>query len=90
MNEDTIYSHSSAWLLYVKIAFIIALTALGVGIVFSQTSLMEKGYFAISSLFLVSSSFTLAKTMRDEHEAQRLVNRISEAKTSKILKDYDE
>ena len=90
MNEENIYSHSTGWLFYVKAAFVIALVALGGGIVFSETSLMEKGYFAISALFLVSSSFTLAKTMRDEHEALRLINRINDAKTSRILKEYDE
>lgn len=90
MNEENIYSPSPGWILYVKTAFIVALIALGAGLLFSQTSLLEKGYFTISALFLVSTSFTLAKTMRDEHEANRLINRINEAKTSKILKEYDE
>lgn len=90
MNEENIYSPSSGWLMYVKTSFIVALAALGIGLVFSETSLLEKGYFAICSMFLVSTSFTLAKTMRDEHEANRLINRINEAKTSRILKEYDQ
>jgi hypothetical protein len=32
----------------------------------------------------------LSKTLRDDHEAQRLLNRINEAKTNKILKEYTE
>jgi hypothetical protein len=32
----------------------------------------------------------LSKTLRDDHEAQRLMNRINEAKTNKILKEYAE
>jgi hypothetical protein len=51
---------------------------------------LTKGYLALNSLFLVSSTIMLSKTLRDEHEAQRLLNRISEAKTNKILKEYAE
>ncbi len=89
MNEENIHSPSPGWILYVKTSFIVALIGLAIGLIFSEASLVEKGYFAICSMFLVSTSFTLAKTMRDEHEANRLINRISEAKTSRILKEYD-
>jgi hypothetical protein len=30
----------------------------------------------------------LSKTLRDEYEAARLLNKINEAKTNKILKEY--
>jgi hypothetical protein len=38
---------------------------------------------------VVGSTFTLAKTVRDEFEAKKLINRIQEAKTERMLKDYD-
>jgi len=40
-------------------------------------------------LFTVTTCFTLAKTIRDKHESQRLINRVKEAKTEKILADYE-
>lgn len=40
-------------------------------------SLLVKGYLALNS-FLVSSTIMLSKTLRDEHEAQRLLNLINE------------
>ena len=46
-------------------------------------------YFAMSALFLTGSSFTLAKMLRDRHEAQRLHQRIEEAKTEQLLKTYE-
>jgi len=52
--------------------------------------LVLKGYMAISALFLVSTTITLSKTIRDEHEHQRIVNRISEARTHQLLKEYGE
>ena len=51
--------------------------------------LVVKGYFGISSLFLVFATITLSKTMRDEHESRRLHNKISEARTSKIINEFD-
>ena len=50
---------------------------------------MVKGYFLISSLFLVFATITMSKTIRDAHESDRLHNKISEARTSKIIRDMD-
>ena len=47
--------------------------------------LMVKGYLMMSSVFLVGSAFTLAKTVRDEHEAKRIASRIEDARTEKLL-----
>ena len=49
-----------------------------------------KGYMGLCALFLVSTSITLSKTLRDEHENQRLINKISEAKTKQLIKEYAE
>ena len=43
----------------------------------------------MAELFLVGSTFTLAKTVRDNAETRRLRNRISAAKTDKLLKEYE-
>ena len=51
--------------------------------------LVVKGYFSISSLFLVFATITMSKTLRDEHESRRLHNKISEARTSKIINEFD-
>jgi hypothetical protein len=38
--------------------------------------------------FTVSSAFGLAKTLRDAHESSRIVAKISEAKTEKMLREF--
>ncbi|MCP3867320.1 MAG: hypothetical protein GY703_04325 [Gammaproteobacteria bacterium] len=90
MQEIDIQSHSTSWLFYVKAAFVISLAAMAVGITFMPASLVVQGYFALSSLFLVSSTITMVKTLRDEHESHRLLNKISEAKTQKIINEFSE
>ena len=87
---DNIQSNSNGWLFYVKASFALALLATGLGIVFAPIDLLVKGYLGICALFLVSTTITLSKTLRDEHESQRLLNRISEAKTKQLIKEYAE
>ncbi|WP_020394469.1 YiaA/YiaB family inner membrane protein [Thiolinea disciformis] len=89
MNENTpALPSSTAWTMFVKITFIVALLAMGAFVFFMKGDLLMKGYLALNSLFLVSSTIMLSKTLRDDHEAQRLLNRIEEAKTHKILKEF--
>lgn len=90
MENSDFQSNSAGWLFYVKASFVIALLAIGAGILFMPGGLMVQGYFALSSLFLVSSTITLSKTLRDEHEAQRLIHKLSEARTNKIIREFAE
>jgi hypothetical protein len=46
-------------------------------------------YFVMSTFFLMGSCFTLAKMLRDRHEAQRLHQRIEEARTEQLLTAYE-
>ena len=84
-----IQQDSPAWVAYVKVAFLLALGAMAAGIVFMPGELWVKGYFAMGMLFLVASTVALSKTLRDEHEAKRLITKINEVKTQKILKEFD-
>ncbi len=87
MDQYDIQGNSAGWLFFVRASFGIAIVAVTAGILLMPTELIIKGYFALSSLFLVSSTITISKTMRDEHEAQRLINKVSEARTSKMISE---
>ncbi|WML89281.1 YiaA/YiaB family inner membrane protein [Thiothrix lacustris] len=90
MNDTLNLPNTSSWTFFVKLTFGIALTAMVAFIFFLEGNLLTKGYLALNALFLVSSTIMLSKTLRDDHEAQRLISRINEAKTNKILKEYAE
>jgi hypothetical protein len=89
VNEYSISDHTNQWAFFVKVSFAIAISSTLVGIYMLPGALMVKGYFLISALFLVFSTITLSKTVRDDHEAQRLHNKISEARTSKMIRDLE-
>jgi len=89
VEQYELNSSSSAWDFFVKVSFAIAIAATGIGIYLLPGELVIKGYFLISSLFLVFATITMSKTVRDGHESDRLHNKISEARTSKIIRDMD-
>lgn len=88
--DSELKSNSNSWVFFVKVSFAIALFAAAAGVVFAPVDIVIKGYMAISALFLVSTTITLSKTLRDEHEQHRIANRISEARTHQLLKEYGE
>ncbi len=90
MENYELQTNSAGWIFYVKASFVVAIAAIICGVILLPGSFIIKGYFALASLFLVSSTITLSKTLRDEHESQKLLNQISSAKTTKMIKEYAE
>lgn len=60
---------TASWKMTVWVAFVGAFALTAWGLLRISISSWEKGYLLVSWLFLVSVSFTLAKTIRDKHEA---------------------
>lgn len=79
---------SGAWLFFVKVSFAVALAGMVFGVAVMPVDLWVRGYMVLGTLFLVGSTFTLAKTLRDEFEDARLVNQLAQARTEKLLKEY--
>ena len=89
MRNNDIDAHSMAWNAQVWISFLVSAGMTLMGIVLLPVDLWTKGYFLMGVLFLTGSSFSLAKTVRDNQETARLRNRIQAAKTDKILKEFE-
>jgi hypothetical protein len=60
------------WRLVVWGGFVVAMGLTGWGLTRMQIDETYKAYLGVSWLFLVTSAFTLAKTLRDRHEADLL------------------
>lgn len=84
---DTQLKDTAAWRFQVVAAFALALMLTTGGVVYLPVDNWIKGYLLMGLYFTVSSAFGLAKTLRDNHESSKLVAKISEAKTEKMLRD---
>jgi len=76
---------TGAWLNFSYISFAASLLMVGGGIAALPLDWWVRAYFAMGMLMVVQSCFTLAKNVRDVHEASRMINRIEEARTEKLL-----
>jgi hypothetical protein len=86
MNNANLH-HSPAWVVFTYVSFAAALAMVVVGIILMPIDLAMKGYLAMGIAMLIQSCITLTKTIRDNDEAGKLVNRIEDAKTERLLMD---
>ncbi len=89
MERPTINENTPAWMAFVWISFGISVGLMSIGIYQLPTELWVKGYMTMGLFFCVGSSFTLAKTVRDNHESRKLINGVTEVKTERMLQDYE-
>ena len=86
MNQN-VQPHSGAWVSFTYASFFAAAAMVGAGILFLPLDWWAKGYLAMGCVMLVQSCITMTKTVRDMHEASKLVNRIEDARTERLLMD---
>jgi hypothetical protein len=89
MNPHT-EQHSWTWITFTYASFIVSLAMVAVAIIFLPADIAITGYLAAMGVaMLVQSCITLTKTIRDVHENARLVNRIEDANTERLLMEID-
>lgn len=61
---------TGSWIMTVWVAFAAAVALTAWGLYRMNIPVWQKNYMIVCWLFLISSTFTLAKTVRDKHEAE--------------------
>lgn len=82
-------STTTAFYAQAGIAFAVALAAVTLGIWNLPVGVWERSFLAVGTLFLVTSTFTLAKCVRDAQETSQVVHRLDQARVDKILAEHD-
>ncbi|MDY7228831.1 YiaA/YiaB family inner membrane protein [Hyalangium rubrum] len=81
--------HSHAWVIQTWLSFVLALGVTAMGVYHLPVDGWMKAFLGMGMLFTVGSTFSLAKTLRDVHEQQRITARIDEARMTKLLAEVD-
>jgi hypothetical protein len=89
VRHEEFQRDTAAWIFQVWASFALAVGTTAMGIAYLPLDPWIRAFFGMGLLFSVGSAFSLAKTLRDNHEAQRLLNRLSEAKAEKIIRDFE-
>ena len=84
MNQ-TIQPHSGAWVTFTYASFAASAFLVAVGVFFLPISIWMQGYLTMGIVMLVQPCITMTKTVRDNYESGKFVNRIEDAKAERLL-----
>ena len=80
---------TTAFYAQAAISFAVAIIAITLGIWNLPVDPWVRAFLIVSSMFLVTSSFTLAKVVRDAQETAAVNARIDQARVEKMLAEHD-
>ncbi|QFS89974.1 yiaA/B two helix domain protein [Mycobacterium sp. THAF192] len=86
---DAMSKNTSAFFLQAAIAFGVSFLGVLGGIFFLPLDIWPRLFLAMSAVFLVTSSFTLAKVIRDQQEAATIRVRLDEVRMEKLLAEHN-
>ena len=84
MNQN-VQPHSNAWVTFTYVSFSASAFMVAIGVFYLPIDLWMKGYLTMGIVMLIQTCITLTKTVRDNHESGRLMNRIEDAKAERLL-----
>jgi hypothetical protein len=88
-TQNSASGNTTAFFVMAGVSFAIALLAITIGIWNLDIGAWERAFLALGSLFLTTSTFTLAKCVRDAQESAAVVARLDAARVERILADHD-
>ncbi|SFL18399.1 hypothetical protein SAMN05192584_11484 [Streptomyces pini] len=80
---------TAAFFVQAAASFALSLLAVGLGVAYMPMGPWERGFLAVGVLFLISSTFTLAKCVRDRQEMQEVTTRVDKARLDKLITEHD-
>jgi hypothetical protein len=89
MENQVPSKNTTAFFAQSAVAFGVALFTMLIAIYYLPGEGWPKAFLALGTLFLTTSSFTLAKCVRDAQESQYVVTRLDQARVDRILAEHD-
>lgn len=89
MDSTTQRATTPAFYLQAAISFGASVTAVAVGIAYLPANMWVRGFLAVGMLYVVTSTFTLAKCVRDQQESLTVVKRVDQARLDRLLAEHD-
>jgi hypothetical protein len=87
--SDTTAKNTSAFYLQAAASFGVALFTMLAAIYYLPADPWVRGFLALGTMFLTTSSFTLAKCVRDAQEDQIVFRRLDQARLERALATHD-
>jgi hypothetical protein len=82
-------SQTSAFYVQAILSFALSMTAMTIAIVYLPAAGWIRAFLALGLLYLVTSTVTLCKVVRDRQELSEVTNRVDQARLDKLLSEHD-
>jgi hypothetical protein len=89
MSAPVASKTTPAFFLQSAVSFGVSLVGVGVGIAYLPVNAWMRSFLALGLLYVVTSTFTLAKCVRDQQESSSVLSRVDQARLEKLLADHD-
>ena len=89
MTNPPAPKNTSAFFVQAAISFGLAVVGVIGGEVYLPIDGWPRAFLVLGTIFLVTSSFTLAKVIRDAQEGGSVVNRLDQARLERLLAEFD-
>ena len=89
MSQPHQSKNTNAFFLQAGVSFAIALLTMVVAVLYLPVDPWIRAFLGLGTMFLTTSSFTLAKCVRDAQENQYVVSRLDRARVDKLLAEHD-
>lgn len=89
MSTPTGPRNTNAFFIQAAISFAVALLTMVFAVFYLPVDPWIRAFLALGTLFLTTSSFTLAKCVRDNQDEQSVVTRLDQARVDKLLAEHD-
>jgi hypothetical protein len=78
-----------AFFLQAMLSFVVSVVAVLGGIAYLPVDAWTRAFLIVGVLYAITSSFTLSKCVRDQHDTQAVIHRVDEARLDKFLAEHD-
>jgi hypothetical protein len=82
-------TQTNAFYAQAAISFAVSFSAVLAGVAYLPGDGWMRSFLAVSLLYVVTSSFTLAKCVRDHQEQTKVVARVDDARLERFLTEHD-
>jgi hypothetical protein len=71
------------------LSFAVSLTSMVIALAYLPAQAWVKAFLALGLLYVVTSTITLCKVVRDRQELSEVTNRVDQARLDKLLAEHD-
>ncbi len=89
MSTPNPTKNTNAFFLQAGISFAVALITMVFAVLYLPVDSWIRAFLGLGVMYLTTSTFTLAKCVRDAQENQAVYARLDQARVDKILADHD-